>query len=119
MTRDTVADLQADLTDLAALDDPAHELVPGLVEEVEGRALGLHHLGDAREDELEQLLQVEGGPEGEADLAERSAHLLLVGELELELGHPRGPRRCSTSAGGAPELRPTAEVSSAPGVSRT
>ncbi len=70
---DPVAVLQADRPDALALRDARHELVVRFVEEVERRPVGLEGLGDLRENELEQLVEIERRPQRDADLAQRLA----------------------------------------------
>ena len=69
--REPLAWLQPDLVDLVALCDLGPELVGLLVEQVERRPVGLHHLADAVEDHLEQLTEVERRPKGRADVLQR------------------------------------------------
>jgi hypothetical protein len=82
---DTLADLEPDLTDLITLDDARDELVLPVIEQIEGRAVRLDRVGDLVEDELEELLEIERGAEGEPDLPERDADPAFAGELLVEI----------------------------------
>ena len=86
VARDALPDLEANRSDLVALDDARDELVLAVVEEVERGAIGLDGVDDLREDEVEELVEIERGPEGEADLAQRDADPALATELLLHEG---------------------------------
>ena len=87
-TGDAVADLHADRAHLAADHDAAHELVLGLVEQVQRGAIGLEQLGELAEDELEQVVEVERRAERDAHLAQGPRNALLAAQGVRE---PRRP----------------------------
>ena len=104
-----VADLHADRAHLSPDHDAAHELVPGLVEQVQRGAIGLEELGDLRENELEQIVEVEGRPERGPHLAQGSRNALLAAQ---GVRQPRRPlvaerSRLRLDLGGISEAAPT------------
>ncbi len=82
---DPLAQRQLDGVRLLADHDAREQPPPLLVEQVEGGPVRLEQLGDLVEDELEELIEIEGAPQRQPDVAQRLDRLLGARERDLEL----------------------------------
>ena len=90
---DTVPDLHADRPHLLAHHHAAHDLVVGLVEQIQRGAIRFDQLGELAQDELEQIVQIEGGAERDAHLTQGLRDALLVTQGLDEVGPGELPLR--------------------------
>jgi hypothetical protein len=81
--------LQTNGSNLLADDDAADEVFARFVEQVQGRAVRFEQLRQLAENELEQVVEVEGRAERVADFTKGYADPLLAGQSSLELGDLR------------------------------
>jgi len=63
-----LARLEPDFVDFFPLNHLGPELVGLFVQQVQGRTVGLHDVGDPVENHLQELSEVESGPERRADV---------------------------------------------------
>src|SRR5260221_7508578 len=93
-----MTDLETDRSYLLPDDDPADQITRPLVEQVQGGAVGLEQVGQAPQDQLQQIVELEGRTERVSDLAQRPGNPLLASECLPQLRELASISRIRTTA---------------------